>query len=403
MNEAGYPTPRYDDGVRRARYLVVCFAAALAACASPLRQVPDAQRLTESEVAAYRDAAAAMDDGDPARALRAIEPVAAHEPWHVPSHVLRQDALALTGGEAQAKSWYASEAAERPTDAARALLAARVGPRDGGARESAYREAAAREETATWARIALGYELVRRARDDLARATKFGDDGFIAAAAAALQSRTDAYAEAEKTARAVALARPDLAAAQAALADVLLAITNDTPRNLAPDAVRAAEAALALDVGSAAAWARAGRARRAKTEDAAAATAFERAVEIAPKNAGYRASWGRVLLDLRRDGDARDVLGHAARLDPNDEATAVNYALSLFRTKDLSAAETEFVRATRLDPSDPRAFNGLALTRAERDDRAGAADAMEKYLAVGGADRDAARRFIDEMRGAGKP
>jgi len=389
--------------VRRVRLLVALTAAALAACASPLRHVPDGDRLTAREAAAYRDAVAAMERADPAHALQSIEPLAAREPWYVPAHALRQDALVLTGEDAKARQWYASEAANRPTDAARALLAARVGPREGGAREAAYRAAAAIAETSTWARIALAYELIRRARDDLAQATKLGDAGFVADAAAALQSRTDAYAEAEETARAVAQERPDLAAAQAALADVLLSITNETPRNLAPEALRAAETALALDSGSADAWARAGRARRAKSDDSGSATAFAKAVELAPANAGYRTSLGRVLLDLRRDEQARDVLAAAARLDPRDEQTAVNYALSLFRMKNLTAAEAEFVRAAGLDPTDPRAFDGLALTRAERGDRAGAAEAMERYLAVGGGDRDAARRFIEEMRGAAKP
>jgi hypothetical protein len=47
-------------------------------------------------------------------------------------------------------------------------------------------------------------------------------------------------------------------------------------------------------------------------------------------------------------------------------------------------------------------FTGRPLIEL-RGDRAGAADAMEKYLAAGGADRDAAKRFIDAMRGTPKP
>jgi len=138
-------------------------------------------------------------------------------------------------------------------------------------------------------------------------------------------------------------------------------------------------------------------------DDAGAATAFATAARIAPKNAGHRANLGRVLLDLRRDGEARDALAAAAALDPADATTAVNLAVALFRTKDLAAAEREFVRAARLDPSDPRPLDGLALTRAERGNRVGAAEAMERYLAVGGTDRDSARRFIDKMRGPAKP
>jgi Flp pilus assembly protein TadD len=135
-------------------------------------------------------------------------------------------------------------------------------------------------------------------------------------------------------------------------------------------------------------------------DDEGAATAFAKAASLAPRNAVHRANLGRVLLDLRRDAEAKDALAAAAALDPADAATAVNHAVALFRTRNLAAAEREFVRASRLDPADPRPLDGLALTRAERGDRVGAAEAMERYLAVGGTDRDAARRFIDKMRGA---
>jgi Tfp pilus assembly protein PilF len=382
------------------RAFVLIVAAALAACSTPQGRVPDEKGLSAAELSAYRDAAAALDAGDPVRALRVVAPVTAREPWHVPAHALRQDALAMSaGGEADARRWYAAEAARRPDDPARALLAARVAPREGGAREAAYRTAAADPRTATWARIALAYELVRRGRDDAERAARLVDEGFALDAEAALKSRSSAEAEAERIARAVADEHPDLAAAQAAFADVLLAVSSDVTRKLAPEALRAAEAALELEPESAAAWARAGRARRVMADDEGAATAFAKAASLAPRNAVHRANLGRVLLDLRRDAEAKDALAAAAALDPADAATAVNHAVALFRTRNLAAAEREFVRASRLDPADPRPLDGLALTRAERGDRAGAAEAMERYLAVGGTDRDAARRFIDKMRG----
>ena len=87
----------------------------------------------------------------------------------------------------------------------------------------------------------------------------------------------------------------------------------------------------------------------------------------------------------------------------NSACPAVNHGVALFRTGDLGGAEAAFLRASALAPSDPRPFQALALTRATRGNRVGAASAMERYLENGGTDRDAARRFVAQMRGAPSP
>jgi tetratricopeptide (TPR) repeat protein len=381
------------------RFHALLAAAILAGCTTTPRAVPDAADLAGTEVEAFRGAESAVDAGDPERALRTIDPAAEREPWHVPSHVLRQDAFVALGREAEARAWYADEAERHPDDAARVLLAARLAPRTGGAREAGYRAAIKLDPGSPWPRIALAYELARVADDDGARATTLADGGFPADADAARKHAAAARAEAEALATAVVADRPDLGAAQGVLADVLLAADLGVTDSRTATAARAAEAAARIDSGSAAAWDRAGRARRVRADDAGAAIAFTRAADLAPAVASYKANLGRVLLDLRKDGMARDVLEQAARLAPADELIAVNHAVALFRTGRLEAAAREFERASALAPSDPRPLEGVALARGELGDRAGAADAMEGYLAAGGTDRDAAHRFIDAMRG----
>src|SRR4029077_5449916 len=98
------------------------------------------------------------------------------------------------------------------------------------------------------------------------------------------------------------------------------------------------------------------------------------------KDATVWANLGRVLLDLRKDSDARDALETAAALAPRDEAVALNLAVAHFRKGDAPAAARDFDRAGQLAPAYPRPFEGLALTRAELGDRAGAAKAKENYL-----------------------
>jgi len=385
------------------RFCALLVAAILAGCTSTPRAVPDSANLAGPEVEAYREAESELQSGDATAALRTIASAAEREPWHVPSHTLRQDALVALGQEAEARAWYADEADRHPDDAARVLLCARLTPRTGGARELGYRAALKLDPASPWARIALAYELVRVAEEHRTRATALADGGFPADADAARARAKTARAEAVALAEKAVADRPDLAAAQGALADVLLSRGLGPGDPAAATALSAAEAAAHIDSGSAVAWNRAGRARRARSDDAGAVIAFTHACDFAPEEAVYKANLGRVLLDLRRDVAARDVLSQASKLAPADETVAVNYAVALFRNGRLQAAANEFERASRLAPSDPRPFEGIALARGELGDREGAATAMERYLAAGGTDRDAARRFIDSMRAPAKP
>jgi len=395
------PAALYDDSVNRLAPLVAVVA--LAACRSvPVRQVPDSAAIGESASAAYRRAAAALDEGRPVDALREIEPAAAVEPWHVPSHTLRQDALAALGRESDAHAWYAAAAASAPGDATRALLAARVTPREGGSRETAYRAALDSAPGSVWGRIALAYEIAHVAHDESEQATALADAGFPRESLEASDRAQRHLLEASDLAEKVAVEQPGLAAAHGAVADVLMTSRRNIRGDRAARALVAAAEAARLDPGSAASWTRLARARRLAPDDPGAALAYERAIEIAPRDAALRAEMGRVLLDLRRNSDAEEALAAAQRLAPEDVGVAVNRGVALFRMRELPAARAQFERASKLAPLDPRPHEALALTLSEEGRAKEAAAAMERYLAAGGPDRDGAKRFIDEMRGGAK-
>lgn len=375
----------------------------LAACGSlPPRQVPDGAAIGRPAADAYRRAAAALDDGRPADALREIRPAAEIEPWHVPSHALRQDALTALGRGAESRAWYESQAAAVPDDAARALLAARAAPREGGVREGAYRAALAMAPNSVWGRIALAYEIAHDARDESEQATSLADEGFPAESLEASARAQEHVVEAERIADEVAIEQPGLAAAQGAAADVRLASRRNVHGERAAQALAAAERASTLDPAAASSWVRLARARRLAPDDEGAAAAYERAIEIAPRDAALRAELGRVLLDLRRNSDAADVLAEAQRLAPEDLGVAMNRGVALFRVRDLASARKEFERASQIDPLDPRPLEGLALTLSEEGRRKDAAAAMERYLAAGGPDREGAKQFIEEMGSGSK-
>ncbi len=384
------------------RALALLLIVVLAGCAS-LRPVPDSSALDASQRDAYARAAAALDAGDAANALDAIQPVVAVEPWHVPSHVLRQRALHALDRWDEARAWYRAAVGARPNDAARFLLAART-MEPGSARDAAVRAALALDPASPWARIAVAHEVLRAAAQTRAEATRLADQGWAQDAATAAARAEGAFAEAERLARLAATDRPDLASAHLALSAVLLARAADqhegeTTAKPRRRAVAAAEAAAGIDPGDAAPHDLVGRVRREMAQDDAAAEAFEHAAELAPGDGSIVANLGRVLLDLRRDDEAIDALEAAARLRPDDAWVHVNLGVARFREGDPEGAEEAFARAASIAPLDPRPHEALALARAELGDRHGAADAMDAYLRVGGADRDTARRFIAEMRG----
>ena len=364
--------------------------------------MPDSAAIGPEASESYRRAAAALDEGRPADALREIEPAAAISPWHVPSHAVRQDALAALGRTDEMRAWYEAAAVSVPGDPARALLAARVTPREGGLREAAYRAALAAEPASVWARIALAYEIAHAAHDEAEKSTTLADTGFPSESLTASIRAQSLVAEAAQLAEKAASEHPELAAAHGAVADVLMSSRRNFAQR-AKRALEAAEKASRLDSASAASWARLGRARRLAPDDAGAAEAYERAIEIAPRDAALRAELGRVLLDLRRNDDAEEVLAEAQRLDPSDAGVAINRGVALFRTREHAAARQQFERASLLAPLDPRPLQALALTLADEGRRKDAAIAMERYLAAGGPERDDAKRFIEEMRGPAKP
>ena len=120
----------------------------LGACAGAPLAVPEAERLSVDQQAYYRAALSAWIAGDAEGARAYLAELERIEPWYVPAHVLRQNAMLSPSERQEAVAWYSARAAERPDDAARVLLDGRLTPRDDGAREQAYRRARALDATA---------------------------------------------------------------------------------------------------------------------------------------------------------------------------------------------------------------------------------------------------------------
>lgn len=394
-------------GRRRAAALFLALAAA--ACASvPQRQVPEADRLESDHVAAYREAADLRANGRLDEALERIEPYATVSPWHVPTQVLRQDLLVALRGRDAARAWYdraATESADPAERALRELLAARLLAPDDPRRDAAYASVAARVPGSVWAQLAVTDAALRRAELLEARAVAASDAGRSADAASLRNDATASIDAALASASAAVAIAPGLAAAHGARSDALLAKRERTPGADIEVAADAARRAVELDPAEPRNLVRLARALRRTGDDEGAAKALEDALAIAPGDTVALARLGRVRLDLHDPRAAASLLERAVELNPGDAEAWHDLGVARYRNRDAQGAVDAFERAVAADGvrgGDPRTLEALALTLAAQGRREAAADAMERYVAAGGADRDGARVFIAEMRGAPK-
>ncbi len=364
--------------------------AALSGCATPVVVVPDAALLDPDGVADYREAFAALLDDRAADAADLIEPHLEREPWHVPSHVMWQDAQRAFGGEDATRARYAAWVLERPTDAARVLLSARVAPRRGDEREALYREARALDRDSAWPRIALTHELLRGAAEDRRRETALGDSGYPDEADAAAIRALAREDEAARLSARLVERWPDLADAHASAAAVHLAIAEDARRRERDRvasrelALRHAARASELDVGHPGRFVLLARVQRELANDVAAAAALEQALELDQDDPRLLASLGRVHLDLGDALSARDALARAVQGLPDDAIVRLNLGVARHRSGDLDGAAEALARAAELAPDDPRPYAALALVESERGRQREAVAAIERFLELGG-------------------
>jgi len=388
--------------VRGAALTVVLLAAG---CASVVRQVPDGDQLDEADRTAWVEAARAFDHARPREALEHLAGPLAVEPWHVPSHTLRQDVLRRLGRDDEAAALYAAGLAPEDTSAAHVLLAHRTLPQSfSKERAAGYLRAMELDAGSPWPRLALCYDALRRAADALAAARAAARSGFTSTEERERVAARSALEEADARAREALSLRPGLAVAHAARAGAILAdpTTARRPERL-NEALVSAGTAARLDPGNPRILVGLARVRREAGDDTGAVEALERALAATGGAPEIAAFLGRVLLDLRRDGEAREHLERAAGGATAGVAVLLNLGVAEFRLEEFERAAEAFERARAAAPGDPRPLEGLALARARLGERSGASDALRDYLELDGTDRLGGREFIDRMEPGDAP
>ncbi len=103
---------------------------------------------------------------------------------------------------------------------------------------------------------------------------------------------------------------------------------------------------------------------------------YSRASSLRPSAAQLHAEWGGVLLDLGERGRARERIGHAVQLDPDDPDSYLHLGRLETEEQHFDAARRAYARAAELTPRDFRPHAGLAhaLARLDRGKEAIAAN-----------------------------
>lgn len=169
-----------------------------------------------------------------------------------------------------------------------------------------------------------------------------------------LASRAKKPAEAEAAYRRALEVRPDYADARLNLAALL---SRARKWDAAVDENRAV---LRIQPGNAKAWFNLGRAWSGAGKTGEAERAYRRAIDLDPD---YGAAWvnlGVVLADRGEPQRAIDVYREALDRDSGNARLRYNLALQYRKVGDLSSAEQELRRATRLDPGYSKAWKVLA-------------------------------------------
>lgn len=120
-----------------------------------------------------------------------------------------------------------------------------------------------------------------------------------------------------------------------------------------------------------------------------ALAAFKKAMALDPKSGRYALAVAHVL-DRRGSKDALDAYQHAWETDPEAPEPHIAAALLLHAKGDIEGAETHFLIAKRLAPSDPEILYYLAIIHGDRQGYLGKAlDDLREYKNLGGEDPDA--------------
>jgi tetratricopeptide (TPR) repeat protein len=135
--------------------------------------------------------------------------------------------------------------------------------------------------------------------------------------------------------------------------------------------------------GKARAWGNLGKAYQERGQFDEARAAFERALELDPKQ--VRALNNLALIYLNQLGEprkARQLLERALALDPEDAPTHVNLGVACNQTDDPTAALKHFQIAFDADPDAPQSFHNLAVAhyRLKQYDRA--VEVLERGIAL---------------------
>jgi len=117
-----------------------------------------------------------------------------------------------------------------------------------------------------------------------------------------------------------------------------------------------------------------------KQDYAAAAEAYQRAVEQRPRWAHLYVQLGHALRVLQRYDEAIDTFAAAAELAPTDPRAEAGLGRTYFDQEDYAAAIDHFQRATEIDPSYPTGWGQLANIYYQRRDYARAQPLYEKAV-----------------------
>ena len=134
------------------------------------------------------------------------------------------------------------------------------------------------------------------------------------------------------------------------------------------------------------AFIRLGDARMARQEYAAAAEAFDSALQLTPGDLRVAQTLARALAAIENYGAAYHVLDHAEKIMP-DNINTLKIRLEIARTRrDFSAMHTIATQITKLAPEEPVGWRDLATTLFEAGIYGDAMLAFEKALSISGRD-----------------
>lgn len=163
---------------------------------------------------------------------------------------------------------------------------------------------------------------------------------------------------------------PDYALAYAGLADAYVALGIDgalSPNDAMPQAIAAAERAIALDGRSAEALTAMGCARAMYVWDWDAESDFRRAIELDP-NSTKAHQWyaANYLMPLARFGEARIEIQRALQLDPQSPAVNASAGMLLYFERHFDRAAEQQLKTIGMDPGFGVAHYFLGLAHIER-------------------------------------